>query len=93
MNKAELIEAVTHRSGRSKAQTEDIVNAMIKIISEILEQGGNVRFAGFGTFRVTQRSVREGRNPTNGEVIKIPARKAVRFKVGKALAVKVVMQP
>jgi DNA-binding protein HU-beta len=86
MNKAQLIEAVTRRSQRSKAQTEDIVNAMLKTISETLEQGGSVRLVGFGTFSVGQRSAREGRNPANGEILKIPAKKAVRFKAGKALA-------
>jgi DNA-binding protein HU-beta len=86
MNKAELIEAVTDRSGRSKAQTEAIVNAMLLTITETLGQGGNVRLVGFGTFSVIQRSAREGRNPVNGEILKIPAKKAVRFKTGKALA-------
>ncbi|NOU21675.1 MAG: HU family DNA-binding protein [Methyloglobulus sp.] len=86
MNKAELIEAVTDRSGRSKAQTEDIVNAVLKTISETLERGGNVRLLGLGTFSVVERSAREGRNPANGEILKIPAKKAVRFKAGKALA-------
>ncbi|MBK8815592.1 MAG: HU family DNA-binding protein [Methylococcaceae bacterium] len=86
MNKAELIEAVSLRSLRSKAQTEDIVNAMLLTISETLERGGNVRLVGFGTFSVVERSAREGRNPVNGQTIKIPARKAVRFKAGKALA-------
>lgn len=85
MNKAELIEAVTCRSGRSRAQTEDIVNAMLVTVSETLGQGGSIRLVGFGTFSVSQRIAREGRNPANGETIKIPARKAVRFKAGKAL--------
>lgn len=85
MNKAELIEAIARRSHRSKAQTEDVVNAMMQIMAETLEQGGKVRLLGFGTLSVAQRPAREGRNPANGEPIKIPSRKAVKFKAGKAL--------
>lgn len=86
MNKAELIKAVAEHSRHSQAQTTVIVNSLIGIIQETLAKGEGIQLIGFGSFTVTDRASREGRNPTTGETIVLPAKKAVKFKPGKSLA-------
>ena len=86
MNKTELIEAIATRSKTTKAQTSTMLNGLIEIVQKELAGGNNVQLVGFGSFSVTKRAAREGRNPANGNPMKIPAKKVVKFKAGKALA-------
>lgn len=85
MNKAELVDHVAKSAAISKAQGEKAVNAIFEGISRSLKQGNDARFVGFGTFTVTKRAARNGRNPRTGAEIKIKASKVVRFRVGKEL--------
>lgn len=85
MNKAELVAAMADQSGLSKKDTEKALKAFTDVVAEELKKGGKVQLVGFGTFEVSQRAAREGRNPQSGAVMKIPASKAPKFKAGKAL--------
>jgi DNA-binding protein HU-beta len=85
MNKAELISHVSKIAAINNTQAEKAVNTFFKGISESLKKGTDARFVGFGTFTVTKRSARIGRNPRTGATLKIAASKAVRFRVGKEL--------
>jgi len=86
MNKTELIEAVATSSKTTKAQTATMLNGLIDVIQRSLAGGHNVQLVGFGTFSVTERASREGRNPATGKSMKIPAKKVVKFKPGKTLS-------
>ena len=85
MNKAELVAAVAEKAEISKKDAEAAVKAFTDVIAEELKKGEKVQLVGFGTFEVAERAAREGRNPTTGATIKIPASKAPKFKAGKAL--------
>ena len=85
MNKQELIEKVSSKSEITKAEAAKVVNATLESITEGLVADGKVILVGFGTFEVRSRSAREGRNPQNGEKIKIAASKVPAFKPGKAM--------
>ncbi len=85
MNKAQLIEAVAEEAEISKAKAGSAVDAFVDSIAKSLKKGHDVTIVGFGTFKVSKRKAREGRNPQTGAKIKIPARKVARFKPGKAL--------
>src|SRR3989338_5458692 len=85
MNKSELIEAIAAASDISKAAATRALDAMTDNISAALCNGDDVILVGFGTFSVTQRAARQGRNPQTGAMMQIPASKVVRFKTGKAL--------
>ncbi len=85
MNKTELIAAIAAKSELSKKDSEKALKAFEDAVTEELVKGGKVQLVGFGTFDVAERAAREGRNPQTGEVMPIPASKAPRFKVGKAL--------
>jgi DNA-binding protein HU-beta len=85
MNKSELIEAVAKSSGLSKADSDRALSAVIETIGKTLKKGGTVALVGFGTFKVSKRNARMGRNPQTGATIKIAARKVPRFTAGKAL--------
>lgn len=85
MNKAELIAAVAEKAELSKKDTEKAVKALTDVISEELVKGEKIQLVGFGTFEVSERAAREGRNPKSGEVMQIPASKTPKFKAGKAL--------
>ena len=89
MNKGDLINKVAEEAGISKAEATKAVDAVLDGISDTLKDGGKVAILGFGTFSVTHRPAREGRNPATGATIKIAARNAVKFKAGKALNEKV----
>ncbi|HHJ50175.1 MAG TPA: HU family DNA-binding protein [Phaeodactylibacter sp.] len=89
MNKGDLINKVAEEAGISKAEAAKAVDAVLDGISDTLKDGGKVAILGFGTFSVTHRPAREGRNPATGETIKIAARNSVKFKAGKALNEKV----
>ena len=85
MNKAELVAAMAEQAGLSKKDAEAALKAFTDVVSEELKNGGKVQLVGFGTFEVSERAAREGRNPQSGEVMKIAASKAPKFKAGKAL--------
>ena len=85
MKKSELVEAVAAASGLTKADATRAIDATFATITEALKAGNKVPVAGFGTFAVSQRVERNGRNPQTGATVVIPARKAVTFKAGTAL--------
>jgi DNA-binding protein HU-beta len=85
MTKAELIAHVATDAKIKKADAEKAINSLIKAISKTLKGKGRLALTGFGTFAVTARKAREGRNPQTGKPIKIPATKVVKFKPGKSL--------
>ena len=85
MNKTELIAAVAEKAEISKKDAEKAVKAFTDVVSEELVNGGKIQLVGFGTFEVSKRAAREGRNPQTGKTMKIEACKAPRFKAGKAL--------
>ena len=85
MNKTELVAAMADATGLSKKDTEKALKAFTDVVAEELKKGEKVQLVGFGTFEVSERAAREGRNPQSGAVMKIPASKAPKFKAGKAL--------
>ena len=85
MTKNEVIAAVAESSGMTKKDTETVVNALGEVIKETLAKGEEIRFIGFGSFEVKERSRRKGRNPKTGEEIEIPAARVPVFKCGKLL--------
>ncbi len=85
MNKADLIEKVAGQANISKSAAGDAVNALLDSIADALQRGDSVTLIGFGTFAVSHRSARMGRNPRTGEPIHIAASNSARFKAGKAL--------
>ena len=85
MNKTELIAAVAEMAEISKKDAEKAVKAFTDVVSEELVNGGKIQLVGFGTFEVSERPAREGRNPRTGETMTIAATKTPKFKVGKAL--------
>jgi DNA-binding protein HU-beta len=86
MNKAELINKIADDSGISKTQANTALDSFVEAVTKTLKGGGKVTLVGFGTFSVSKRAARNGRNPQTGEVIKIKARKVAKFKAGKELA-------
>lgn len=84
MNKGELVEKVAEATGLTKKDGEAAVNAFIETIQKALKSGDKVAIAGFGTFDVSKRKAREGRNPQTGETIKIAASMSPKFKAGKS---------
>lgn len=89
MNRKELVAAMAKQSGVNKTQTEKVLKAFMDVVSEELAKGGSVPLIGFGTFHVTERQEREGRNPATGETILIPSSKCPKFKAGNTLKEKV----
>lgn len=85
MNKSELVQQIADRTDLSKAQATAALNAMIDAIAEALGKGETVSLVGFGTFKVSERAKRAGRNPQTGETLVVPAAKVPRFSAGKAL--------
>ncbi|MCR4908409.1 MAG: HU family DNA-binding protein [Lachnospiraceae bacterium] len=85
MNKTELVVAMADKAGLSKKDAEKALKAFTDTVSAQLKKGDKVQLVGFGTFEVTKRAKREGRNPQTGAVMSIPASKAPKFKAGKAL--------
>ncbi|MBQ6035880.1 MAG: HU family DNA-binding protein [Lachnospiraceae bacterium] len=85
MNKKELVAVVATQADVSKKAAEDVINAFVDAVKAELKKGGKVQLVGFGTFEVSKRTARTGRNPRTGEDIKIKASKAPKFKAGKAL--------
>jgi DNA-binding protein HU-beta len=85
VNKAELIEHIAKQADISKAAAGRALEALIGGVRSTLKKGGTVSVVGFGTFSVTKRAARTGRNPRTGAAIKIKAAKVPKFKPGKAL--------
>ena len=85
MNKTELVDAIAKKTGLSKKDAEAAVKAFTDVVAAELKKGGKVQLVGFGTFEVTKRAARTGRNPQTGAEMKIKASKAPKFKAGKAL--------
>lgn len=85
MNKTELIAAMAEQTELSKKDAEAALKAFVDVVSEELKKGEKVQLVGFGTFEVSERAAREGRNPATGEAMTIKASKAPKFKAGKAL--------
>ncbi len=85
MNKSELVEAIAKLTSQTKADTERSLDAFIDVISKNIKKKEGVKLVGFGTFSVSNRKARIGRNPQTGEEIQIPARKVPVFRPGKDL--------
>jgi len=85
MNKTDLVSKVAELGGLTKADADKAVDATFAAITAALKGGDDVRLVGFGSFSVAARAAREGKNPRTGEKIAIPASKAPKFSVGKAL--------
>ena len=86
MNKAELIEAIAATAKISKADAGRALDSTIENITKSLKKGEKVSLVGFGTFSVSKRAARAGRNPQNGKAIQIKAKKVAKFKAGTDLA-------
>ena len=85
MNKTELIAAIAEQAEISKKDAEKALKAFVDVVTEQLKEGEKVQLVGFGTFEVSERAAREGRNPQTGKTMKIAACKDPKFKAGKAL--------
>ena len=85
MNRVELIAAMADRAELSKKDAEKALKAFTEVVAEELAKGEKIQLVGFGTFEVSERPAREGRNPRSGETMTIAASKAPKFKAGKAL--------
>ncbi|MCR1841457.1 HU family DNA-binding protein [Murimonas intestini] len=85
MNKTELVAAIAEKTELSKKDAEKALKAFEEVVAEELKKGEKIQLVGFGTFEVSERAAREGRNPQTGETMTIAASKAPKFKAGKAL--------
>lgn len=85
MNKSELIDAIAKSTKLSKVDSKKALDALIEEITKSLKKGDPIQLIGFGTFKVSARKARQGRNPRTGEVIKIAASKVPTFSAGAAL--------
>ncbi len=86
MNKQELIDSISKESKLSKASSKKALEGLTKSVKKSLKKGEKVTLVGYGTFSVVKRAARMGKNPRTGQSIKIPAKKAVKFKAGAELA-------
>ena len=85
MNKTELIAAIAGKTELSRKDAEKALKAFTEVVEEELKKGEKIQLVGFGTFEVSERAAREGRNPQTGETMQIAASKSPKFKAGKAL--------
>ena len=85
MNKAELIDAMASEAGLTKADSKKALDALVSAATSALKKGDRISLVGFGSFSVSKRNARTGRNPQTGKEIKIAAKKVVKFKAGKEL--------
>ncbi len=85
MNKKELIAAIAGNTELTQEQAKTALNAFVEIVAEELKKGEKVQLTGFGTFEVSTRAAREGRNPATGEAMEIKESRSPKFKAGKAL--------
>jgi len=89
MNKSELIQALSDKTGQSKADTEKTLNALVETVIDAVADGQEVALIGFGTFKAAHRAAREGRNPATGASIQIEASVQPKFAAGAAFKNKV----
>ena len=85
MNKTELVAAIAGKTGLSKKDAEAAVGAFVDVTKDALKKGDKIQLVGFGTFEVSKREARTGRNPLTGATMEIPATNVPKFKAGKAL--------
>ena len=85
MNRTELVAAIAEKTELSKKDAEKALKAFTDVVAEELKKGEKIQLVGFGTFEVSERAAREGRNPQTGEAMTISASKSPKFKAGKAL--------
>ena len=85
MNKNELVAKMAEKAGLKKTEAEKALKAFTETVAEELKNGEKIQLVGFGTFEVTERAERQGRNPKTGEAITIPASKSPKFKAGRSL--------
>ena len=85
MNRVELVAAMADKAGLAKKDAEKALKAFTDVVAEELKKGEKIQLVGFGTFEVSERAAREGRNPQTGKSMTIAACKAPKFKAGKAL--------
>jgi DNA-binding protein HU-beta len=85
MTKSDIISEIANKSNLTKADAEKALNSFVEITKDILKKEGKLALAGFGSFIVSERKERQGRNPQTGEIMTIKASKTVRFRAGKAL--------
>ena len=85
MKKSEMIEVLANKTGLTKADCEKVFNATFDLFKDELAKGEKVSVSGFGVFKISERSAREGRNPQTGETVKIEARVVPGFKAGSKL--------
>ncbi len=85
MTKGDLIASIAKQAGLTKADSERALNAFLDSVKKELKKGKSVGLVGFGTFSVSKRKARKGRNPQTGKEIRIPATKVPKFKAGKGL--------
>jgi len=86
MNKGDLITKIADDAKLTKGQATDALNSVLTTIEKTLKKGDKVTLVGFGTFSISKRAARMGRNPQTGKEIKIKAKKVVKFKAGKSLS-------
>ncbi len=89
MNKAELVAKISDNAEVPKIQVSAVLDSFVDTVTQTLKEGGKVTLVGFGTFSVSKRIERNGRNPQTGEAIKIKAKKVAKFKAGKELSVRI----
>jgi len=89
MNKSDLIGKLSDDAGITKAQANAALDSFVDAVTKSLKKGDKVTLVGFGTFSVSKRAARNGRNPQTGAVIKIKAKKVAKFKAGKELSGKI----
>lgn len=90
MNKGELVDKIAEKANVTKKDADSILTAMLEVILDAVADGDKVTLVGFGTFEARERQAREGRNPSTGQPIKIPATKVPAFSAGKMFKDKVV---
>jgi nucleoid DNA-binding protein len=88
MTKQQLVEKVAEKAGKSRSETESVLELLLSTISDGLQAGERIDLRGFGSFSVKEKKARQGRNPRTGEAIAIPAKRDAGFKAGKELVVK-----
>ena len=86
MNKADLVNSISEKTGLSKVKSNEVLDAFVESVTESLKSGEKVTLVNFGTFNTSERGARKGRNPKTGETIEIPAKRVARFKVGTGLS-------
>jgi len=86
MNKGDLVKVIAEAAGVTNAKATDTLNAVLDSVRKTLKKGDKVTLIGFGTFGTQRREKRDGRNPSTGAKIKIPAKTLVKFKAGKELS-------